>query len=288
MSATASSRKYARTRMLTLGGGIVALGVIAVIAYARRVDAVEVAGTLLFVPVFIAFLFGRVKGGLIAGIIAAIAYGFLRAPTIEVVGLDAFAGLLASRVIALVLFGAIGGWAVGQLQTSLTKLDVVDRVDDVTGLGNARSFLSGADLEMSRATRYRTIFSVVVLDFPSAALAPLSRRNRARVLKDLGQEMRRSLRTVDSVAHVADDGRHRLAVILPETPSEGALITAERLTAEVTDFLRSQGSDAKATVVRPRAMTLPADEKALRNVREEIASVDRREHPETAKAARLV
>jgi len=288
VSATAPSRRYARTRFLTLGGGLLALGVIAVIAYTRRVDAIEVAGTLLFVPVFIAFLFGRVKGGLIAGILAAVAYGFLRAPTIEVVGLDAFAGLLASRVIALVLFGAIGGWAVGQLQTSLTKLDVVDRIDDVTGLGNARSFLSGADLEMSRATRYRTIFSVVVLDFPSTALAPLSRRARARALKDLGAAMRRSLRTVDSVAHVMqDDGRHRLAVILPETPSDGALVTADRLTSEVTAFLRDQGSDAKTTIVRPRTMTLPADEKALRGVRAEVASVDRREHPETAEA-RLV
>src|SRR5918999_4909532 len=69
-----------RARGLVLGVGLVVLLVVAIVMYARRVDPVEVAGTLLFIPIFIAFVIWDFRGGLIAAVLAAAAYALLRYP----------------------------------------------------------------------------------------------------------------------------------------------------------------------------------------------------------------
>src|SRR5688572_6123624 len=118
---TLSRMSYERARNLLLSGGLLVLLVTAAVMYVRRVDPVEVAGTLLFIPVFVAFIFWNARGGVIAALLAGVIYTLLRYPAIEAVGADRFVGLIGSRTFAYFAFGLLGGLANRQLQSSLSK-----------------------------------------------------------------------------------------------------------------------------------------------------------------------
>jgi GGDEF domain-containing protein len=271
---------YPVARRLLLAGGLLVLLVTAGVMYARRVDTVEVVAVLLFIPVFLAFTYWRIVGGLVGGVLASLVYLFLRLDAIDQVGLNVFRGHLLSRTIAYLSFGLLGGWAASQVEDSLSKLDLYDQIDDATGLFNARFLVQDIDLERARSTRYQTLFSLVLVDVPGAAFGAMSRRQRAAALKGLGKILRESVRTVDRVVHSFDGTRHRLAVVLPETGREGAAIFATRLVDWVTDYLRQR--NAATDGVTHVAHTFPDEEGAITSVREEFFAVEQAEHPETA------
>lgn len=270
---------YERTRRLVLAAGLGVLLLIAAMLYVRRVDTVEIFAVLLFIPVFLGFLIWRVPGGVVAGALAGVAYTLARLPAIDAVGASSFTSLIVFRCIAYLAFGAIGGWAVRQLDRSLTKLDLYDQIDDATGLYNARFFLQSTDLEMSRATRYRTLFSVAVVDVPSEALDNLDRKVRAVVLRDLGRVLRDSVRTVDRAIHGADH-RHRFAVVCPETGPEGARVFTDRLADRLAAFLTQRGVRLADDALASQAITFPGDDGALTALRDEFSLLERAEHPE--------
>jgi hypothetical protein len=276
---------YARARRLLLIVGLGVLAITAAIMYVRRVDTIEVAATMFFMVVFVALVFGKTKGGLAAGFLMAVAYASLRYPAVQAVGSGRFAGLIASRAFGFLAFGALGGWAMQNLEASLTKLELYDQIDDVTGLYNARFFVQDTDLEMSRSRRYQTIFSIAVADIPASALEPLRRRQRAGTLRQLGRLIADSVRTVDRPVHGSDPQRHRVAVVLPETGPEGARIFTDRLAQRVADYLRRRGATIAADRVGRQALSFPDDEAAVQRLRAEFAEIDRQEHPEAAQSA---
>jgi diguanylate cyclase (GGDEF)-like protein len=238
----------------------------------RRVETAEVAAILFFIPIFVAFVFWDWVGGLIAAAGAIAGYVALRYGAIHAVGSGRFIGLIFSRSIAFLAFGAIGGLANQQLKGSLTKLDLYDQIDDDTGLFNARYFLQDTDLEVSRSRRYQTIFSVTVVDVPAEAIDTLGRRRRKNMLRQLGRLLADSVRTVDRAVHARDDGRHRVVVVLPETGAEGARIFTERLAARLGELFHAQ--------LASQAITYPDDEHLLERLRTEFVEIERREHPE--------
>ena len=271
---------YNQVRLLMLLGGLALLVITAAVNYVRRVETAEVAAILFFIPIFVAFVFWDWKGGLIAAALATIGYILLRLPAIHAIGAGRYTGLIFSRAIAFFAFGAIGGLANQQLRASLTKLDLYDQIDDETGLFNARYFLQDTDLEMSRARRYQTLFSVSSIDFPGSALDDLGWRRRRNALGQLGQLLAESVRTVDRAVHAHDGERHRIVVVLPETASEGAQIFTERLATRVAAFLAQRGATISETAISRETITFPGDEAALQRLREDFAEIERREHPE--------
>lgn len=274
---------YPLARRLLLGLGIVILGLIAAVMYVRRVETVEVLGTLLFIPVFIALVLWGVRGGFVTALLAAGAYAALRYPAIEAVGADRFVPLILSRGVAYLAFGVIGGWASRQLAASLEKLELYDQVDDESGLFNAGFFVQDTDLEMSRSKRYQTIFSIALVDIPAKALEGMSRRDRSRTLRDVGRLLTESVRTVDRAVHAFDGTRHRIAVILPETGREGASIFTDRLAGNLTEQLVARGAALRDGELGRMAITFPGDDDAALNLlREEFATIDREQHPERA------
>jgi GGDEF domain-containing protein len=292
-SATAAAARpprglsYNQVRILLLVGGLVLLGVTAGVNYVRRVETAEVAAILFFIPIFVAFVFWDWGGGLIAAAAATAAYIALRYPAIHAIGAGEFTSLIFSRSIAFFAFGALGGLANQQLRGSLTKLDLYDQIDDDTELFNARYFLQDTDLEMSRAQRYQTIFSVSVVDVPAAAIDDLGWRKRRATLRQVGRLLADSVRTVDRAVHARDLDRHRLAVVLPETAAEGAQIFTDRLATRVTAFLAQRGVGVDEGAVGRQAITFPGDETALQRLRDEFADVERREHPEHPEAPQV-
>src|SRR5207249_364653 len=168
------------------------------------------------------------------------------------------------------LFGLIGGWASAQLEASLNKLELYDQIDDATGWFHARFFVKDTGLEMSRANRYQTIFSVALVDIPADTFAPLGRRQRAGVLKDLGQVLKHSVRVVDRPVHALDGDQHHLAIVLPETANAGAQIFTERLAGKLTEHLAKRGVAVEADRMTSMWVTFPDDPARLEQIREEF------------------
>lgn len=281
MGATFSDRLshlgYAKARRLLVVTGLAVLAVVALVAYARRVDTVEVVATLLFIPVFLAFVLRGVVGGVVAAVAAIAVYAALRYPAIDAVGVSEFAGLITSRAAAYLIFGAIGGWSTQVLEGSLTKLELYDEVDDETGLYNARHLLQQTDLEMARAKRYETLFSVVLLDLPTAPFAALKARPRRSLLRDLGRSLREGVRTVDHVVHVRDGEHHRLAVILPETSAQGAEVFRSRFDDRVRAYLADRGVEVVGAAPA-RSITFPGDELSMSALRDDFSRIDASQH----------
>jgi diguanylate cyclase (GGDEF)-like protein len=212
---------------------------------------------------------------------AALVYARMRQPAIDAVGDERFVNLILGRAFGYIGFGTLSGWAARQLEASLEKLDVYDVVDDQTGLHNARFFVQDTDLEMARAARYQTLFSVVVVDIPSAALDRLGRRARAAALRHLGRRLREAVRSMDRAVHARDGNTHRFVVVCPETGPEGARIFADRLADSITDLLRERGVRlADGAPLARSSYTYPGDDARLSTLREEFAAIDRAEHPD--------
>ena len=271
---------YASTRRLVLAGGLAVLLLIAAVMFVRRVDTVEVVAVLLFIPVFVAFTFGHLVGGAVAGALATVVYAVLRAPAMDAVGGGRFLGILLGRGVGYLAFGILGGWATQQLERSLEKLDVYDQVDDDTGLFNARFLVQQTDLEMSRAARYQTFFSVCMVEVPAGPIEALPRRKRATVLRELGTQLGEAVRSVDRAVHARDGSVHRLAVICPETGAEGAQVFGARLAERIATFLRGRGVALPEGDLVWVACTSPGDDDRLATLREQFAAIDRFEHPE--------
>ncbi len=258
--------------------GLVILAVVAAVMYSRRVDSIEVAATLLFVPIFLGFVFRGVVGGIVVAVAAVGVYAALRYPAIDAVGAGEFTGLITSRAAAYLIFGAVGGWSTQVLEGSLEKLELYDEIDDETGLYNARHLLQQTDLEMARARRYQTLFSLVVLDLPAGPIGSLRARQRRTVLRDLGRQLREGVRTVDHVVHAHDGGTHRLVAILPETSLEGAEVFRGRFDERVRGFLADRGAAIADADVRARSLTFPGDDEGVDALRAEFQRIDTAQH----------
>ena len=259
--------------------GIVALTIVVLIMYVRRVDPAEVSATMFFLPVFIGFLFWGVRGGLILGVVATVGYIWLRSPAIDLVGWSEFTGLIVTRGVGYLAFGLIGGWASDQLRDSITKLDLYDQVDSATGLGNSRSLVETVDLEKSRASRYEKIFSLVVADLPSPA--EMSRRAKRNFLTDLGDRVERSVRNVDHAVHATDGGSEVLAFVLPETSAEGARTFAAKLVEQVASLAAEHSVKLDLSAVSTSAATFPDDPAGVETMTARFRELAAVEFPES-------
>lgn len=254
-----------RARNLLLLSGLILLGLVVLSMAFRGVDPIEVVATAAFAPIFVAILFFGLRGGVGVAAAAAVGYIALRWPAIRLVGMPTLSGLLVSRIVGFMAFGAIGGWAASVVGNSLTKLALFDEIDDATGLHNARSLLAVLDRERSRAGRYAGVFSVV-----HASFARPSGRGRAvqSALRVLGSRLVSTVRISDHLSHFSDDRSH-LVVVLPETGAEGAETVRSGLVAALeewgavalmTEVIRLPGAEetlAELERIARQAMTAP-------------------------------
>jgi diguanylate cyclase (GGDEF)-like protein len=136
-------------------------------------------------------------------------------------------------VLALAAIGALT-WAIMALRRSLARERRLARLDDLTGVRNARAFHEAAGAEIERARRYQHPFSVAVVD--------LGTRVGDEVVRSAAGVLRGALRATDVVARL---GRDEFIALLPETPAASARIVLEKLRAGLAEL---RTSDGKATI----------------------------------------
>src|SRR5229473_555400 len=93
--------------------------------------------------------------------------------------------------LALIAIGALT-WAIMALRRSLARERWLARVDDLTGVRNARAFHEAAGAEIERARRYQHPFSVAVVD--------LGNRVGDEPVRAAAAALRGALRATDVVA----------------------------------------------------------------------------------------
>ena len=86
------------------------------------------------------------------------------------------------------------------------------------------SFAQKVEVELNRAERYRVFVSLTVLDLSQAE--ELAGNKAPEVIQDVTAGIKDAVRTCDYVALLND---RCLAILLPETPRQGAEVASNRL-----------------------------------------------------------
>ncbi|MFL5328755.1 MAG: diguanylate cyclase [Gemmataceae bacterium] len=121
-----------------------------------------------------------------------------------------------------------------ELQDAIAKLRLTATTDGMTGLNNRAAFQARLGEEVSRAKRYDTPFSLLMIDVDHFKTFNDTYGHQAgdEVLTAVGRILRDVARTTDFVARY---GGEEFAVLLPNTPVEGACTVAERIRQAVCD-----------------------------------------------------
>lgn len=118
--------------------------------------------------------------------------------------------------------------------------------DELTRLYNRRYFQEKLEEEFSRAKRYKSTFSVSIIDIDDFRNINNTYGYQIgdMVLKELGHLIHNNYRTIDISARY---GGEEFSVILPETNLEGARLSAERLRKNIQKYV-IKGLDKKITI----------------------------------------
>ncbi len=119
-------------------------------------------------------------------------------------------------------------------------------IDDLTGLGNPRYLRERLGLEQSRIARYGTHSAIVMVDVDK--LKQINDRHGhvvgSRILRVIGQTLRREIRDTDLAARYGGD---EFVVLLPHTTAPEACAFAERVLAYLTR-LRPEDIDVSVSM----------------------------------------
>ena len=125
---------------------------------------------------------------------------------------------------------------------------LLSETDEMTGLENLRSFNNTMTSEIKKASRYKHVFSVLMIDADGLKVVNDSFGHDAgnHLIKTVAKSIESCLRESDKLARYGGD---EFITLLPETDCEAALEAAERIrkTVENTSF-DLEGNQIKTTV----------------------------------------
>lgn len=114
------------------------------------------------------------------------------------------------------------------------KMEWLANTDSLTGLANRRRFHELAELEISRALRFKHSFSMLMLDIDNfkSINDTYGHDIGDQVIAYIGDLCRNELRDIDIAGRL---GGEEFVILLPDTPSNGAQEIAERLRCKIEE-----------------------------------------------------
>jgi two-component system cell cycle response regulator len=115
------------------------------------------------------------------------------------------------------------------------RLEQLASTDALTSCLNRRALADALERELDRARRYSLVLSILMVDIDHFKWINDSMGHLVgdQVLRQLGDLLRREVRSVDAVARY---GGEEFVIVLPETGAHGALVFAERMRARIQQF----------------------------------------------------
>jgi diguanylate cyclase (GGDEF)-like protein len=150
--------------------------------------------------------------------------------------------------------------------------EMVNR-DGLTGLYNFRYLKERLEEEMERSLRHKRDCSLIMIDMDNLKQIndTLGHQAGNKVIKEIAQALKQSVRNIDVVARFGGD---EFAVLLPDTDAQGALKTAERIAQKVRSILLSCPGSGRAINVTISAGIATSGER-LRSADDLIHCADR-------------
>lgn len=145
------------------------------------------------------------------------------------------------------------------------ELERLARTDGLTGVCNRRWFLTLGTTELARARRHARPLSLALLDIDHFKRVNDTHGHHAgdRVIQRIVELVAAELRTTDVLARV---GGEEFALLLPETPVEGARICLERIRARIEALPIEIGPVALAMSVSVGVTCTHADDASVEAV----------------------
>ncbi len=152
----------------------------------------------------------------------------------------------------------MGGNVESEYHEEIYRLTIVDALTDIH---NKRYFLEFLDRELARSSRYERPLSLVMMDIDKfkSINEEMGHLGGDFTLRELAARIKGNIRKEELFARY---GGEEFAVVLPETPNEGALILADRL-VKVISQQAFQYEDKQFTVTISAGVTTTVGEKAI-------------------------
>jgi diguanylate cyclase (GGDEF)-like protein len=159
-----------------------------------------------------------------------------------------FGTKLLAQVSPMLLVAYITTMLSADIRSAYGHMKVLSETDELTGVLNMRAFTTLADRVFHQAERYARPFSVLMIDSDSLKTVNDTHGHEMgnRLLKLTVECIQGQLRQTDLIARYGGD---EFVVLLPETPSSGAVGVADRIRKSMESApLSSRGEAIQATV----------------------------------------
>jgi diguanylate cyclase (GGDEF)-like protein len=169
-----------------------------------------------------------------------------------------FLGGFAAQIAPVLLVAYIVTMFSADIRYGLSKAKMLSETDELTGLPNMRGFSIAANRLFGQAQRYNRPATVMMIDSDNLKTVNDTYGHEAgnRLLKQLTRLAQAELRYTDILARYGGD---EFIVLLPETPSKGALEVAERIRDAVAGMPLELDGKKVASSVSIGIASLPQD-----------------------------
>lgn len=175
----------------------------------RQVDSVEVFGVALFVVVALGAT-RDARTGLLAGVVATLAYAAARRGAVDLAGSDTINRLIGARGVGYLAFGGLGGWLSAWVRSVVSVSEPARTMSPAQLAPELRR-------EIDRAKRHDRPLAVLRLDLTEDGSTTIP------------ETLHATLRSSDLAAYVDDGATTVVTIVLPETDDAGAQMVVERL-----------------------------------------------------------
>jgi diguanylate cyclase (GGDEF)-like protein len=159
-----------------------------------------------------------------------------------------FIGALAAQMAPVLLVAYIVTMFSSDIHFGLNRVRMLAETDDLTGVLNTRGFAIAATRLFGQGVRYQRPTSILMIDSDDLKAVNDNHGHDAgnRLLRQLARVVQGELRATDVLARYGGD---EFIVLLPETPSDGAVAVAERICEMMASVpIEAQGKQVRCTV----------------------------------------
>ncbi len=211
---------------LALETGMMIVFITWVLLYTGRL-ASPLVNLYLLVVITSALALGRVST-VVAMVIIACCFLWLDAPRSHLLFMESYGVDFLGRLAPLALVAYVTTMLSADTRKAMTEIKTLSEIDDLTGILNRRAFLSLGAHTVNLSQRYGRDFSIVMMDSDSLKTVNDAYGHEAgdELLKAMVSHAQQELRRPDLLARYGGD---EFVLLLPDTPVEGARLTAERI-----------------------------------------------------------